>query len=271
MANTIPGGAKRKRETQRLEANLHKSLAATGAAVGHAVVDAVRYQSQSAHRTTVENAKKEIEQESRLPSKRIMILGTAVVVWIVTGMIALCQLEDLHAITAFYVLVQMITTIGYGDVTVQTSDGMKWFLSFYVLFCCVVVGGFLIGIADCILQSANESLVDRFDKIKEDYDKSHNPEAWHKEQLEMEKKETDADHKFYHRHTSFVKHICTPLTGSGLGAFGFLMMGTFVYGIAESCTCSFAESKIDGCVPSDCENTGGSTKTFFGCMVYVVR
>jgi len=40
-----------------------------------------------------------------------------------------------------------------------------------------------------------------------------------------------------------------------------LVAGTIFYAIFENCTCGYSESKVDGCIPDNCEATGGYVKS----------
>merc|ERR1712072_1361891 len=48
---------------------------------------------------------------------------------------------------------------------------------------------------------------------------------------------------------------------SFIGFIMALVIGTVFYATVENCTCSYEESKVPGCDPDRCEDTGGYSKT----------
>merc|ERR1719253_42395 len=52
-------------------------------------------------------------------------------------------MESMSFVTALYVTVQIVTTIGYGDIAVAESS--RWFMTFYVL-CMGAVGAYALNI-----------------------------------------------------------------------------------------------------------------------------
>ena len=66
-------------------------------------------------------------------SRRKVAMGLLVGFWFSAGVFMLMTFEDMDLVAALYVMVQIITTVGYGDLTVASSDPMKLFMSFYVL------------------------------------------------------------------------------------------------------------------------------------------
>merc|ERR1719272_368306 len=69
----------------------------------------------------------------------------------VLGIIVGTQVENWTLLTSCYVFVQIVTTIGYGDITV-TDPRMKLFMSFYVLVCILLVAGFFSDVVNSIIQ-----------------------------------------------------------------------------------------------------------------------
>merc|ERR1719331_161150 len=72
-----------------------------------------------------------------------------------TGVAVLMNLEQLHFVTSVYVMMQIVTTVGYGDVTCN-SDAMKIFMSLYVLVSILVVAGVLVSGLE-LLQKSEEN------------------------------------------------------------------------------------------------------------------
>merc|ERR1740121_3485566 len=71
---------------------------------------------------------------------RCLILASFIMVFI--GVLGGMAIEEWNFLTSMYVIVQIITTIGYGDVTVE-KEWMKLFMTFYVVLSLVFVANFL--------------------------------------------------------------------------------------------------------------------------------
>lgn len=80
-----------------------------------------------------------------------------VLVTLFGGALVLKLAEDWSFTTSLYVIVQIVTTIGYGDITVNT-DGMRIFMSFYVLWCLILVAFFLNAVMEKVMQRHAEYL-----------------------------------------------------------------------------------------------------------------
>jgi hypothetical protein len=215
---------------------------------------------------------------------RIPLFAAVVACWISIGMILLCSQEKMEFITALYVLAQIVTTIGYGDVAVQSTDGMKAFLSFYALCCIVGVAGIIHAACNYLVHKSQSNMGQRLNRLRNSSQEEAKPvrvaksvfvarsmaaritafapfgrkdsKSKHKTagELELEKQKEKGDIKSCEKRLAFVI--------SGLYVVLVLLVGMIFYGSVESCTCSYGTSQVDGCDPDNCEATGGYQKSY---------
>jgi len=169
-----------------------------------------------------------------------------VLIWLGSGLLVLCIAEELHFISALYVLVQAITTIGYGDIPVQSSDGVKAFWSVYSLFCCVVVGGLVISACNSAIQTSHIGLGNHLGKLLDDHEAEGGASSGENAKAAESKSKKPWLSRFWRSFIAFMALLC---------------VGTVFFAVFEKCTCSYSESKVDGCDPDNCEDTGGYTKS----------
>lgn len=160
------------------------------------------------------------------------------IAWICGGIAAGMIFEGWSALTSFYVIVQIVTTIGYGDVTVHTEQG-KLFMALYVLVTLVLIASFVTD-ALATLVSKNEDFLRKRLRVIEAKVNSH---------IEDEA----AARAAYGWHNDLLVSV-------GLFA-GYVAFGTVFFWWYEDCSCSYGVSAIEECVEHKCEETGGATKT----------
>lgn len=171
--------------------------------------------------------------------KHYLVIGTAVML-VVTGMIFFIFHEDFSAVTALYVIVQIVTTIGYGDFTLQ-GNNPKLVMSFYALFVLILVAYYLNEVAQQVVNKQSDAIRRRL-RLRQ---LRHNPEG---AKTEMN---SGAKNELYAAVVVFL---------------GFVVFGTIFYGTYEACTCSYGASLVAGCDETSwatCTKTGGFSKTFF--------
>lgn len=152
--------------------------------------------------------------------------------WIAFGVAAACYIEGWGVHTALYVIVQVVTTIGYGDITVA-GDRMKLWVACYIFATLLLIVGYI---------------------------------------TELTSELASAQANFLKRHMAHVKKAQdgNPAVLSGLGTLGasfvvffsFATAGTVFYAIVEPCACSYGATSIEGCVEypvEQCFLTGGAT------------
>jgi potassium channel subfamily K len=168
-----------------------------------------------------------------------VILG--ILLWIYIGYAYARDVEGWSALTAIYVIVQIVTTVGYGDITVSTEEG-KFFMAIYVVFTILILGAIVTDCVDSLLQSGASSTlrkhIEKVHKIKNNHYRSVF--------LEILK---DFEH----------------LIVAGILFAIFVAFGTIFYATFEKCTCSYGVSHVTGCIDTAdaiCEATGGYVKTW---------
>merc|ERR550537_1804005 len=77
--------------------------------------------------------------------------------WFGIGIWVGCMIEGWRPITALYVMVQIITTIGYGDITFATET-MKLFTAFYILIGLMIIAGLVSSIVTSIIEKQEHFL-----------------------------------------------------------------------------------------------------------------
>jgi hypothetical protein len=165
--------------------------------------------------------------------------------------------EQWSFITALYVVVQLMTTIGYGDFALSTN-AMKLVFSF--IGCCTLV------IYICMANKFRgdwhkDFLRHQLEKVEAAYvrTKSNKPTqindtpSGHKLQIEIT--------KTYSRYNKLI--IAT------VPALLDITFGTLFYANYEACTCSYGASRIPGCNEDSyeaCVKSGGYTKTLMSAF-----
>eukprot|EP00438_Fugacium_kawagutii_P001256 Skav223452 [mRNA] locus=scaffold350:967387:969446:- [translate_table: standard] len=160
------------------------------------------------------------------------------------GVAFLTTQQQWHPATALYVVVQIVTTIGYGDITV--TDEEKIFMTLYVLLGTVVVAKVVNDVSEELLASANAQIdaslhrVEEFLHVRAEKNGSHGCSFWH------------------------------DLINATLIFLFFVVLWVVFFVFYESCTCSYGFTHIDGCVLESCRDTGGSVKTVVDAVYMAV-
>lgn len=165
------------------------------------------------------------------------VLVAVLVLWMLTGVVVLMSLEQLHFVTSVYVMIQIVTTVGYGDVICESGGMCKVFMSFYVLVSILVVAGVLVSGVELLLEKSEQNFRKELKSLRT---------------LSGVKASRDS-----------VK-VCGKMEGVLYAGALFLfaiIAGTFVFGVLEPCSCSYGRTAIDGCDPQNCAATGGTTRS----------
>lgn len=167
-----------------------------------------------------------------------MYLAAFSVCWLLLGVVVGTQVENWSVVTSLYVFVQIVTTIGYGDITVDTQT-MKLFMAFYVLVSVMLIAGFMTDVAQSFMDTEGAAFVDRLKTVQDKV-----------EGKDVQEQKPD--------NTAM---IAVAKAGGGFALF--VLIGTVFYATMESCSCSFGASAIAGCVEGPrCAATGGATKSW---------
>lgn len=178
-------------------------------------------------------------------SKKMLVTLALSALWVAIGILCTMYFQGLHFTTAAYVVVQIITTIGYGDISV--NEQMHWFMTFYVILGLCVAANAVNDVFNALLEKSQDKLSKRMNELQESI-------------ASKGKKGSDVTG---HHHELY----------ECLSAFGiilvFVLGGALFFTLVEPCTCSYGVSQAAGCVEGDtCAATGGYQKGF-GEAVYM--
>ncbi|CAE7616401.1 TPK1 [Symbiodinium sp. CCMP2592] len=145
--------------------------------------------------------------------------------------------EDWTFVTSFYVIVQIITTVGYGDIA-PTESG-ELFVTFYVLLGTVLLGGLLDRVTESLLEASDQRLQESLQGLRTSMDPVGGTCA-------------PADGIF-----TFSRSVYSLLRWILVYLF-FLAAWVAYFTIFEGCSCSYGATRIDGCEEGQrCAATGG--------------
>jgi potassium channel subfamily K len=161
--------------------------------------------------------------------------------WIIFGVAVACLFEGWTIITGFYVIVQIITTVGYGDVTVTTLPA-KMFCGIYVLITIICIATYVTELAAGVV--GNNDVYIRKALLRAEM---------HVLQLRnLSEEEAEL-------HLEKWNEIFT----ATFAFLGSVFFGSVFFALYENCTCSYGVSHVEGCfeTPYDlCTQTGGYVK-----------
>jgi len=195
----------------------------------------------------------EQEQAQQLPlclRFHSLITGCLILVFFFIGVLVGMHNEGWTFLTSLYVITQIVTTVGYGDVTVRT-DTVRIFYTFYVLG--------LICFGASVINDVGEAIVDREQNLMRDY-----------------MRELTDDRKAGKRPKRSITwsrrlHV-NSLVGSILIFFSFAVFGTTFYATYEACSCSYGHTltspnctdvgAASNCAPHNGTAAEGETKDF---------
>lgn len=167
-------------------------------------------------------------------SARCTTLASLTLIWFTIGIYVLMASGHDFA-SALEALMEIVTTIGYGDFTPRTDVG-KIIVSILVLSSRLIIARAIVVEFAMRVFIQNQALVIA--------DMESEKKCW-KERKPRE-------------HTSKLTNVLViNITIFAL----FLVVGTFYYGLFEKCSCSYGLTYIEGCAQDHCELTGGEIKT----------
>lgn len=143
--------------------------------------------------------------------------------------------------SSIYGLVQILTTVGYGDVLPKT-DTAKLFTAILVLACttlnAVIVSSMLDRLMDLQTAQLTKVIKAREALIQQNQESQPATTNWVPKELAI----------------------------NGLILFGCIAAGTVFYSVFESCTCGSGPTFIEDCEPEHCQATGGVQKTWIDAL-----
>jgi potassium channel subfamily K len=165
---------------------------------------------------------------------------TFCILWIAFGVLSAHFIEGWDLLTAGYVIVQIVTTVGYGDVTVS-SQSMRFFCTIYVLVTLCFVAALMMDLMDQYMQSNTEMVKASL----------RSAEAKHVSSIH----DADEAKKAFGKYNAAL--------ASAVPFLLFVAGGTIFFRLFEPCVCSYGSRRIEGCVDgAECYNTGGDVKTW---------
>jgi len=153
---------------------------------------------------------------------RWIIITVITLTWFGVGIWVGCQIEGWSFITAVYVMVQILTTIGYGDILID-SDAMKLWIAIYVLLGVLVLAGLVSNLTADLLSKEEKVLKRQFKRVRSKILKNDDAPT-----------------------TESLKALIKLLIFFVL-FLAFLAAGTIFYATYEKCSCSYGRTKIEGC------------------------
>lgn len=192
---------------------------------------------------------------------------SAILVLIVIGVVGGYLLEGWTIVSSLYIIVQIITTIGYGDLTV-THQLTKIAMAIYAASLVMLAGFYL----NLLTEAANQASATRFEAALSEARAGHEWTRTHAVDADADEGNRDSarsdariptpdrSHKAWWRNPKYAHIIwCTFWFVSSVA------FGTIFYRIYERCSCSYGRSFVNGCSEVDfetCEKTGGYVKTW---------
>jgi potassium channel subfamily K len=177
--------------------------------------------------------------EDEKKSIKPVAMAVLCIIYFVLGVVITDYLEGWDWRTGVYVLLQIITTIGYGDITVQTPAA-KLFMSFFVIFTLLIVASILTEGVSYLIALEQERMRTMMRKVE----------------TKLRNLNSDEDAR---ARWGAMNEIVTSLV---IFLF-FVAMGTIFFATYESCTCSYGITAVAGCLEGElCKATGGYTKSW---------
>jgi len=166
-----------------------------------------------------------------------VVIMTIAGAWFGTGVWVGCQKEGWYFVTSLYVMVQIVTTIGYGDISIA-DDSTKIWVAIYVLIGVMILAGM---VSNCMADILTK---------QEDV-------------LKRQMKRVEARITGVEPHQSETRQAVNKVIVTFILFAAFIAAGTIFYAVYEDCTCSYGETAIEGCVEGPkCPETGGAVKTW---------
>jgi len=162
-----------------------------------------------------------------------LINGSLILLFFIGGLGIFMSLEGAGPITAVYVMMQILTTIGYGDITPE-RDITRFLLAIYVLFTLVFAANLVNDIGNELVEKEQESLRDHLKGL------AHH--IW------------KGDAKVEHSPLQRLK--LWRLLSSGIILAVFIGFGTLFYSTYEACSCSYGLTEAEDCTKDNCAKAG---------------
>jgi voltage-gated potassium channel Kch len=175
-----------------------------------------------------------------------VIMGYALVC--VVAYAVFSRWEEFDLITCLYILVQIVTTIGYGDITPHTSQG-RIFLVVFVMVTLVVLA-YVLNLAVKKVTEREEAFLVKLMESAGNVSEAHSS-------LRVERLSNERRKLFI----ATLLYLCA------------ILFGTVFYTTTESCSCSYGATEIEGCKSPDhdtCIATDGEQKKLVDALYFSV-
>jgi len=175
----------------------------------------------------------------RRTRRRNWIHAALVAATVVLGVAVLMWMEKLGFVEALYVTTQIVTTIGYGDITFK-EPGMRLFMAFYVLWMLVLVGFFLNSAIQSVIETHAEHMkryLRRVEQYAEHARLSKHPSL--EDQSEAQQNIAAKVKTRYGEINSLIYATMVFLL--------HLAFGTVFFVHLEHCSCSYGATAVTGC------------------------
>eukprot|EP00929_Paragymnodinium_shiwhaense_P038329 TRINITY_DN20264_c0_g1_i1.p1 TRINITY_DN20264_c0_g1~~TRINITY_DN20264_c0_g1_i1.p1 ORF type:complete len:400 (-),score=79.22 TRINITY_DN20264_c0_g1_i1:136-1335(-) len=156
------------------------------------------------------------DDDSKVGWSRMTIAAVVCILWVLVGVVAGVYFEGWRPLTALYVVTQIVTTIGYGDVTVSSREMMA-FMTVYVIVGLVLVAN--------ILTIAEEKVIGNYTAYAT------------KKMRDFEIKYDDDVSSHHHARNKYASLNRLMVTSGACLACA--LVGTAFFATTESCTCSY--------------------------------
>jgi len=166
-------------------------------------------------------------------SQPLMFNLCMLVAYMALGMLVLVLLEATDLSTAWYIVLQVVTTVGYGDVVLDTP-GFKLFMAAYVLLGTVLIANVVHECVGVIISSGDAVLRRRLRKLEVSL-------------MDGVSNEDEARTKF--------KHYNQLIAGTAM-YISLILVWVLFFQLVEGCSCSYGRSRAEGCTESNCGETG---------------
>ena len=181
------------------------------------------------------------KKPTALDIKQRRLFGIALL-WLFSGVYFFVFVNGIKFVSALYHIVQVVTTVGYGNSNILTDTG-KIFMSFYVLIGIGVIAQLITFIgdaADAAVQKSSAAQIEAAAKQIQD--------------TGLEKASENVTRPLVSKELNCLFKSLVPVTIA-------LLAGTLFFRFYESCACRFGKSAIKGCEEERCGETGGDIKT----------
>lgn len=192
--------------------------------------------------------------------RRVLLLMLAV---IVVGVAGISNLEGRSIMTSLYIVVQVLTTVGYGDFPPQ-HQATRVFLTVYVLGGLVVVSYLLNFFIERLLQAQSEGLSRHLREVQARIVRSNSGSAGAGSSAPEETAADEAALPDARRCAQGYSDAFQELLAAALLCMLFVTFGAAFFGTYEACACSYGLTQRAGCVDDTyelCVSTGGVVKT----------